>query len=51
MLELESHKGVKEKYMFTYNEVFLTEPKEFAIIFKEFCLNSFAITPAAIQIL
>ncbi len=48
---LEKEKGAKDIFMYSPYEIYVTEPKEFHEIFKDFCLNSFLITPEAIRAL
>jgi len=51
MLELEAKKGAKEMWMYNPYEIFKSEPKTFTEIFKNFCLDSFYVTPEAIATL
>lgn len=51
MLTLEKDKGGKEVYMFSPFEIFVSEPREFTEIFKEFCMASFLTTPQVINAL
>lgn len=48
MLTLEKDKGAKEIYMYSPHEIYENDARDFTEIFKEFCLNSFLITPEAI---
>jgi len=44
MLELEAKKGAKFVWMHSAYEVYIEEPKGFADLFKEFCLNSILVS-------
>jgi dynein heavy chain len=51
MMELERTKGVKEKWMFKYDEVHYAEPKDFTETFKDFCFASLFIKEEVIKAL
>ena len=51
MMELERTKGVKEKYMYLYKEIYTVEPKEFTETFKDFCFASLYIKEEVIHAL
>ena len=51
MMELERTKGVKEKWMYRYDEVHFTEPKDFTETFKDFCFASLFIKEEVIKAL
>lgn len=50
MLELEAKKGAKDMQMYNPYEIMKSDPKDFTELFKEFCLQSFFITPEAITV-
>ena len=51
MMELERTKGVKEKWMYKYDEVNYSEPKDFTETFKDFCFASLFIKEEVIKAL
>lgn len=51
MMELERTKGVKEKWLYRYDEVHYSEAKDFTDTFKDFCFASLFIKEEVIKAL
>jgi len=49
--QLERNKGIKEKYMFFYTDIYYVEPKDFTDTFRDFCFASLFIKEEVIKAL